>query len=177
MDILRPALLAVALVACAPSLAGFGEIPDAPTSETPDAAGGDAAPAEATVRPDTAEDTADASDGAAAPDAAPVADAAVEAATPDVSEAGADVGAEAATDATSRPCSVATECGTLRPGWVPSCQRGGCVDVCPTSYADCDGNAVNACETRITSRLNCGACGRVCPTSCIVRPGGAYECT
>jgi NAD-dependent dihydropyrimidine dehydrogenase PreA subunit len=174
MDILRPALLAVALVACAPSLAGFGEIPDAPTSETPDAAGGDAAPAEAAVRPDTA----DASDGAATPDAAPVADAAVEAATPDASEAAADVAAEvAAADARLRPCSVATECGTLRPGWVPSCQRGECVDVCPMSYADCDGSAVNACETRITSRLNCGACGRVCPTSCIVRPGGVYECT
>jgi hypothetical protein len=176
MDILRPALLAVALVACAPSLAGFGEIPDA--SVAPDAAGGDVAPAEAAVRPDTSEDTADASDGAATPDAAPVADAAVEAATPDASEAGADVGAEVtAADARLRPCSVATECGTLRPGWVPSCQGGECVDVCPMSYADCDGSAVNACETRITSRLNCGACGRVCPTSCIVRPGGVYECT
>ena len=175
MDILRLALMVAALAACAPSLAGFGEIPDA--------AGGDAAPAEAAVRPDTADVATDAPEAPSTPDAAPVADVPVETAAPDApaadaAEVSADVldAAEASTDVHLRPCSVTSECGTLRPGWVPSCQRGECVDVCPMSYADCDGNVVNGCETRITSRINCGACGRVCERSSIVRDGGVYEC-
>lgn len=179
MDILRPALLAVALVACAPSLAGFGEIPDAAVA--PDATGGDAAPAEATVRPDTAEDTADASDGAATPDAAPVADAAVEAA-PDASEVGADVGTEVvATDAgiPEVGCAGTTAgncCGVAclpRANSTPACVAGACViGACAEGFEDCDRNPSNGCEVDTsTDAHNCGTCGASCVTGRVCRAG------
>ena len=81
MDILRLALMVAALAACAPSLVGLGEIPDAPTRET---SGSDSAPAEDAGRADVAPTPSDATDGAVAPDAAP----AVDASSPTAADAG-----------------------------------------------------------------------------------------
>ncbi|HKP60958.1 MAG TPA: hypothetical protein VJV78_29715 [Polyangiales bacterium] len=47
-----------------------------------------------------------------------------------------------------------------------SCVAGVCTPVCANGYADCDGDKLNGCETRIdTDPANCGACGTMCNTS------------
>jgi hypothetical protein len=40
--------------------------------------------------------------------------------------------------------------------------------VCPAGFADC--NDQPGCETDVTTVLNCGGCGRSCPS------GGGYRC-
>jgi hypothetical protein len=46
-----------------------------------------------------------------------------------------------------------------------SCLAGSCkIDSCLMSFANCDGNTANGCETNTGTDLNnCGACGNVCP--------------
>lgn len=60
------------------------------------------------------------------------------------------------------------ECGrrcTAGAGATPACRFGQCALVCPTGFADCDGNASNGCETSVTSDArNCGGCGVSCAT-------------
>ena len=50
------------------------------------------------------------------------------------------------------------------PGATPSCVAGVCaVGACNTGFGDCDANALNGCETDLTSsNSNCGMCGRAC---------------
>lgn len=116
-------------------------------------------------------------DGPGAPDAgADAPEVAADASAPP--DGPTDAPAEAAApDAPSRPCSVVSDCGTLRPGWAPSCVAGGCVDVCPPNSADCDGDPSNACEAILSNRLSCGACGRVCPSRCDRLADGTYRCS
>ncbi|MEZ4410951.1 MAG: hypothetical protein R3A52_31405 [Polyangiales bacterium] len=51
-------------------------------------------------------------------------------------------------------------------GGTPSCVAGACgIASCGASFADCDGNAANGCETDLrTTASHCGRCGSVCPT-------------
>jgi hypothetical protein len=47
---------------------------------------------------------------------------------------------------------------------VSACTAGACtIAACNAGFANCDGNAVNGCETNTRiDRANCGACGRAC---------------
>ncbi|MBL8604803.1 MAG: hypothetical protein JNK72_22945 [Myxococcales bacterium] len=55
------------------------------------------------------------------------------------------------------------------------CTLGQCgIGTCTSGTADCDNNTANGCETNTnTSVLNCGACGRTCPTL----PNASTTCT
>lgn len=44
----------------------------------------------------------------------------------------------------------------------PACTAGACGLVCEDTYADCDHDASNGCETSLRSPLACGACGARC---------------
>lgn len=45
------------------------------------------------------------------------------------------------------------------------CANGGCVSSCNAGFLDCDGNALNGCETnKNTDAKNCGGCSNVCQT-------------
>ena len=80
-------------------------------------------------------------------------------------------------DAGGRPCATVRDCGTLRPSLVPSCQAGQCVDMCPAEFADCDGNPINGCETRLDRAEACGACDRWCGRGgACVRFAGWFRC-
>lgn len=50
----------------------------------------------------------------------------------------------------------------------PTCEAGTCRSTCTVGFADC--NDTPGCETDITTVLNCGGCGRACPS------GGGYRC-
>jgi hypothetical protein len=57
-------------------------------------------------------------------------------------------------------------CGTVcvNAHGTTSCVLGGCAPACAAGYADCDGDAVNGCETSTdTDAASCGGCGVVCP--------------
>lgn len=170
MDIPRLALMVAALAACAPSLAGFGEIPDAPTRET---SGGDSTPADDAGRPDVAPDASDAADGAVAPDAAPVLDVATEAATPadastpDAAEVSVDAAPVAdATDASDArgdvdPCNG--ECANRPHTTMSECAFAGrCLVWCAPGWADCDRLGSNGCEVDFNNPNSCGGCGIRC---------------
>ena len=180
MDILRLALMVAALAACAPSLVGLGEIPDAPTRET---SGSDSAPAEDAGRTDVAPTPSDAADGAVAPDAAPVVDAAAEAGAPDVA---ADSPADAATPARDAapeasesdaprgdvdPCSGA--CANRPHTTMSECHATGAFLVwCADGWGDCDRLGSNGCETDLNARDNCGSCGIPCGSARFCFRGG-----
>lgn len=77
------------------------------------------------------------------------------------------------------------ECGrrcTAGAGATPACRFGRCALVCPTGFADCDGNAGNGCETDATTAMHCGGCspcaagrrcvGGICQgNDCMMEPG------
>jgi hypothetical protein len=58
-------------------------------------------------------------------------------------------------------------CGTVCPAATnaaAACVAGRCTLACATGFGDCDGSAVNGCETSTrTSPTHCGTCGNVCP--------------
>jgi hypothetical protein len=58
-------------------------------------------------------------------------------------------------------------CATL-PNAAAACTDGACViGTCGPGFASCDGNASNGCEVDLRAdRMNCGACGNVCPGTC-----------
>ncbi len=65
--------------------------------------------------------------------------------------------------------STADRCGTCTTrctvaGGTPACVDGACtIAACGSTFADCDGNAANGCESNTrTSAAHCGACGRGC---------------
>ena len=174
MDIPRLALMVAALAACAPSLVGFGEIPDAPTHET---SGGDSAPAEDAGRPDVAPTPSDATDGAVAPDAAPVADTTPEAATP--VDTGVSVDAAPVADASDAsdargdgdPCGGA--CANRPHTTMSECHAtGACLVWCADGWGDCDRLGSNGCETDLNARDNCGSCGIPCGSARFCFRGG-----
>ncbi|MFO0629288.1 MAG: MXAN_6577-like cysteine-rich protein [Polyangiales bacterium] len=57
-------------------------------------------------------------------------------------------------------------CGQVcaRANAAETCVGGSCVlGACATGYGNCDGDALNGCETNVRSSVaNCGACGRAC---------------
>lgn len=177
MDILRLALMVAALAACAPSLVGLGEIPDAPTRET---SGSDSAPAEDAGRADVAPTPSDATDGAVAPDAAPV----VDASSPTAADAGdaAEVSVDAtsvadATDASGAHRGDVDPCGGAcanRPHTTMSeCHAtGACLVWCANGWGDCDRLGSNGCETDLNARDNCGSCGIPCGSARFCFRGG-----
>ena len=176
MNILRLALMVAALAACAPSLVGLGEIPDAPTRET---SGSDSAPAEDAGRTDVAPTPSDATDGAVAPDAAPV----VDASSPTAADAGdaAEVSVDAAPVADASDASDARgdgdPCGGAcanRPHTTMSeCHAtGACLVWCADGWGDCDRLGSNGCETDLNARDNCGSCGIPCGSARFCFRGG-----
>lgn len=70
----------------------------------------------------------------------------------------------------------------------PACGAGRCGLLCATGFADCDGDAMNGCETDTrSSAANCGRCGNTCPApsgmsascsagACMACPGGQTAC-
>lgn len=154
-----------------------------PVSASPDAAGdvvGTDVDAASEDAPEAPQDAAVAVAVDAAPEAAAVVPQDV-AREPDVAPAAdaaplSDTASDAPTSAGDRPCVVVTECGTIVPGRVPSCQSGQCADVCPTNFADCDGNPATGCETRLDRRETCGSCTTACRGAC-VRWSGGVRCS
>jgi len=155
-----------------------------PVSASPDAAGDVVSADVATASEDAPEAPQEAA-VAVSVDAAPEASTAVPqdvARVPDVAPAGdaaplSDVASDAPRVEGDRPCTVVTECGTVLSGRVPSCQSGQCVDVCPTNFADCDGNPVNGCEVRLDRPESCGSCTRWCgPGGACARYAGGFRC-
>jgi len=78
-------------------------------------------------------------------------------------------------DTTSSP----TNCGSCgfncptRPNSTPVCVMGTCGFICSPGYSDCDGVALNGCETHTTIDLNnCGNCNHVCSVT-----NGSSACT
>ncbi|MFI5297436.1 MAG: hypothetical protein ACHREM_05005 [Polyangiales bacterium] len=65
-----------------------------------------------------------------------------------------------------------TACGACGKSCLPAngtgdCSTGTCeVASCYPYYGDCDHDATNGCETRITDANNCGACGIKCAVAC-----------
>lgn len=59
-------------------------------------------------------------------------------------------------------------CGTVctNANGTTSCVSGECQPVCASGFGDCDGDAINGCETNLATHPNhCGACGRACDPS------------
>ncbi len=55
-----------------------------------------------------------------------------------------------------------------------TCTAGACVYACNAGYGDCDGLAINGCETELrTSATHCGRCGNACAAGVACR---AYAC-
>jgi hypothetical protein len=50
------------------------------------------------------------------------------------------------------------------PNMTAVCGNGVCAPICSGGFGNCDGNAANGCETRVTTddANNCGQCGRTC---------------
>lgn len=163
---MRALLLAATLVACAPSLTGFGALPL-------DTSTGDVAPSEDAGRPDVAPTPSDASDGAVAPDAAPVADTTPEA-TSDAGAAVVDVSADATDAADASDAREAAVCAATCEG-LPHVVESSCINGtvcairrCERDFADCNRASADGCEVDLNDRLNCGSCGIRCPprTAC-----------
>jgi len=59
------------------------------------------------------------------------------------------------------------------PNAAATCSRSLCaIGACSPGYMNCDGNAANGCEARVTSDVaNCGMCGRACTS-----PNGVAAC-
>lgn len=158
---MRHLLLAAALASCAPSLVGFGTIPE-------DTVTGDVAPSEASTRTDVATAPDDASDGAATPDAAPVGDATPEATTDASAETSADVGTDAADDRV-RDVPETAVCAATCEG-LPHVVEAECINGvlcairrCERDFADCNHASADGCETDLSTTLNCRSCGVRCP--------------
>jgi hypothetical protein len=68
-------------------------------------------------------------------------------------------------------------CTGVYPNATPSCRAGACGFTCNVGFGDCDGNAVNGCESGslLTDTNNCGACGTRCARggACV---GGRCSC-
>lgn len=56
------------------------------------------------------------------------------------------------------PCAVPFNADATCTGTTPTCGFR-----CGNNSGNCDGDATNGCELRLTSATNCGACGNVCP--------------
>ncbi len=70
-----------------------------------------------------------------------------------------------------RPCPT-------RPNSVPSCAAGVCGITCLPGFGNCDGNALNGCETDVrASSTDCGACGRACAPANGTGTCAASACT
>lgn len=74
-------------------------------------------------------------------------------------------------------------CGNVCPSDTGStnylCVDGACEYICGSSYADCDGNRANGCETILATNDNCAACGDRCDDPnkpCIRRFNGEPQC-
>lgn len=68
------------------------------------------------------------------------------------------------------PCSLATTMGVR-------CDTGGaCVPSgCAQGFDDCDKDPANGCETDLSRKESCGACGKACPEGTLCAPGGCVS--
>ena len=66
------------------------------------------------------------------------------------------------------PTNTLTNCGgcglsCARANAAESCSAGACtLGACDAGFGNCDGNALNGCETALNTLTNCGGCGAVC---------------
>jgi hypothetical protein len=66
------------------------------------------------------------------------------------------------------PTTDALHCGSCgaecpaRAGGQPACARGVCGVACVAGRGDCNDDPDDGCETDVTTRMDCGACGRAC---------------
>jgi hypothetical protein len=76
-------------------------------------------------------------------------------------------------------CGACGRACPARPNPTPTCTVGQCGRTCNAGFADCDGDALNGCETDTRTNANqCGACGTVCPSGqgCVAGACSAMAC-
>jgi len=82
-------------------------------------------------------------------------------------------GCETSTATAVAHCGGCGRACATRPNTVVSCAASTCAYICAAGFADCDGNAMNGCETNLTTDVaNCGMCRRACPPA----TGGSATC-
>jgi hypothetical protein len=75
-----------------------------------------------------------------------------------------------ATDGCERSTRTLTDCATCGTTCGPFanasalCTTGACSFACASPWGNCDAMTGNGCERRLDTVMNCGACGRMCPT-------------
>jgi len=72
-------------------------------------------------------------------------------------------GCEQPTATSTRHCGACNNLCPDRPNATTVCRAGACGYECVRGFADCDGAATNGCETDLSARTSCTACGRACP--------------
>jgi hypothetical protein len=72
-------------------------------------------------------------------------------------------GGKCASTTDPKACGAACDVCTVPPHAQASCAADVCAFACDAGWANCDANAVNGCETHLSSdAANCGACGVDC---------------
>ncbi len=83
-------------------------------------------------------------------------------------------GCETDTRATAAHCGACGRLCPARPHATATCAAGACGIACEAGWGDCDGDAMNGCETDLsTSAMHCGRCGNACDSRVCV--GGACQ--
>lgn len=83
-----------------------------------------------------------------------------------------------ASDGCEQPLDTNTHCGGCGivcglSNATSTCATGTCeVDACDRNWGDCDGRAMNGCETPLTTNTDCGTCGTLCEPA-----GGTGTCS
>lgn len=95
----------------------------------------------------------------------------------------ADDDCDAATDEGFDVASDVRHCGMCNlacplgpPNATSRCTAGACRLRCDALFADCDGDASNGCETRLTTDADCGVCGRRCTGAMPLCAGDPPDC-
>ncbi|HWZ58398.1 MAG TPA: hypothetical protein VNW46_05420 [Gemmatimonadaceae bacterium] len=77
------------------------------------------------------------------------------------------------------PPDASATCGPFAHANVAEGPDGGCAFVCEPTFADCDGDPANGCETATAADPHCGECHADCAAAggvCAEQPSGHYRC-